>query len=58
MKDNIVLIVVGVSSKGIEWIGDEVSKFYNEKTNILLLTKGLAVIENKFETLADKLEKF
>mgnify|MGYP001333328260 CR=1 FL=1 len=57
MKDNIDLIVVGVSSKGIEWIGDEVSKFYNENTNILLLTKGLAVIENKFETLADKLEK-
>ena len=57
MKDNIDLIVVGVSSKGIEWIGDEVSKFYNENTNILLLTKGLAVIENQFETLADKLEK-
>lgn len=57
IKDDIDLIVVGVSSKGIEWIGDELSKFYNEKTNILLLTKGLAVIENQFETLADKLEK-
>ena len=38
-------------------IDHEVSKFYNENTNILLLTKGLAVIENQFETLADKLEK-
>ena len=57
IKENIDLIVVGVSSKGIEWVGEELSKFYNEKTNILLLTKGLAVIENQFETLADKLEK-
>ena len=57
MKENVDLIVVGVNSKGIEWIGEEVSKFYNENTNILLLTKGLAVIENQFETLADKLEK-
>ena len=57
IKENIDLIVVGVSSKGIEWVGQQLSKFYNEKTNILLLTKGLAVIENQFETLADKLEK-
>ena len=57
IKENIDLIVVGVSSKGIEWVGEQLSKFYNEKTNILLLTKGLAVIENQFETLADKLEK-
>ena len=29
IKDNIDLLVVGVSSKGIEWIGNEISKFYN-----------------------------
>ena len=57
IKKNIDLIVVGVSSKGIEWIGEELSKFYNHSTNILLLTKGLAVIDNKFETLAEKLNK-
>jgi glycerol-3-phosphate dehydrogenase (NAD(P)+) len=51
------LLVVGVSSKGIEWIGEELSKFYKETTNILLLTKGLAVINNNFETLAEKLNK-
>ena len=57
IKDNIDLLVVGVSSKGIDWIGDEISKFYNDKTDILLLTKGLTIIENKFETLAEKLNR-
>jgi len=50
IKKNIDLLVVGVSSKGIQWIGDEISKFYNNTVDILLLTKGLAVIDNKFET--------
>jgi glycerol-3-phosphate dehydrogenase (NAD(P)+) len=49
-------LVVGVSSKGIEWIGNEISKFYKPSVDILLLTKGLALIENKFETLAEKLD--
>ena len=57
IKKNIDLLVVGVSSKGIEWIGNEFSKFYESRSDILLLTKGLAVIDNKFETLAEKLEK-
>ena len=43
VKDNIDLLVIGVSSKGIDWIGDEISKFYNDKTDILLLTKGLTI---------------
>ena len=57
IKSNIDLLVVGVSSKGIEWIGNEISKFYKSTIDILLLTKGLALIENKFETLAEKLNK-
>ena len=57
IKKNIDLLVVGVSSKGIEWIGEELSKFYQNQTDILLLTKGLALIDNKFETLAEKLNK-
>ena len=51
IKKNIDLFVIGVSSKGIEWAGKELSKFYQNQTDVLLLTKGLAVIENKFETL-------
>ena len=30
------LIVVGVSSVGIEWAGEEISKFYKDKTPIIL----------------------
>ena len=56
IKNNIDLLVVGLSSKGIEWIGNEISKFYKSTIDILLLTKGLALIENKFETLAEKLD--
>ena len=56
IKSNIDLLVVGVSSKGIEWIGNEISKFYKSTVDILLLTKGLALIDNKFETLAEKLD--
>ena len=56
IKNNTDLLVVGVSSKGIEWIGNEISKFYKSSVDILLLTKGLALIENKFETLAEKLD--
>ena len=57
IKDNIDLLVVGVSSKGIEWVGHEIFKFYKSSMDILLLTKGLAVINNQFETLAEKLNK-
>ena len=56
IKNNIDLLVIGLSSKGIEWIGNEISKFYKSTIDILLLTKGLALIENKFETLAEKLD--
>ena len=49
IKDNIDLLVVGVSSKGIQWIGNEISKFYNSSIDILLLTKGLALINDKFD---------
>ncbi len=56
VKNNIDLLVIGVSSKGIEWIGNEISKFYKSTADILLLTKGLALINNKFETLAEKLD--
>ena len=57
ISNNIDLLVVGVSSKGIDWIGEEISRFYSDKTNILLLTKGLTIIDNQFQTLAEKLKK-
>jgi len=51
------LIVIGVSSKGIDWVGKEISKYYSEGTPILLLTKGLAILNNQFETLSEKLNQ-
>ena len=50
-------IVVGVSSVGIEWFADEISKFYKNETPIILLTKGLAIIEGKLTTLSEKIKK-
>jgi|TARA_B100000586_G_scaffold32894_1_gene21058 glycerol-3-phosphate dehydrogenase (NAD(P)+) len=51
------LIVVGVSSKGIDWAGNEIAKYYIESTPILLLTKGLTLIDNQIKTLSVKLKK-
>ena len=48
------LIVIGVSSKGIEWAANELSKNLDKDTKILLLTKGLTIINDKFETLVEK----
>ena len=51
------LIVLGVNSKGIEWIADELNKIsYDKKLPpLLMLTKGLSIYENKYELLVDKL---
>ena len=48
------LIVVAVNSKGIEWAGKEISKYFVSSSSILLLTKGLTVINNEFTTLVEK----
>ena len=50
------LIVIAVSSKGIDWVGNEISKHYSEEIPILLITKGLAVVNNQFVTLPEKLK--
>ena len=50
------LIVVAVSSAGIDWVGDEISKFYKANIPIILLTKGLSIIDDQLTTLTEKLE--
>lgn len=59
LKSNVDLIVLGISSKGIEWVSDQISKLYkNSKVpNLLMLTKGLSIYENKYELLVDKLKR-
>ena len=50
------LIVVAVSSIGIDWVGDEISKFYKGNIPMVLLTKGLSIIDDQLTTLTEKLE--
>jgi len=51
------IIVAGVSSVGIKWFVDQISKNYRKNLPIILLTKGLAIEENKLITLSDKIKK-
>ena len=41
LKSNVDLIVLGVSSKGIEWVADQLSRIYKESKipKLLMLTK-------------------
>ena len=59
LKSNLDLIVLGISSKGIEWVADELSRLYKNKAmpKLLMLTKGLSIHNNKYELLVDKLER-
>ena len=59
LKSNVDLIVLGISSKGIEWVSDQLSRIYSNTNipNLLMLTKGLSIYKNKYELLVDKLER-
>ena len=52
IKNNYDVVVVGVNSKGINWISNELNSI-NLKSPILLLTKGLAIKNNKFQILTN-----
>ena len=57
MNKKVDLIVVAVSSKGIEWASKELSKVLKSDTPILILTKGLAINNDNYEVLAHKMER-
>ena len=59
LDTNTDLIVLGISSKGIEWVSDQLSKIYKNKKipNLLMLTKGLSIHNNNYELLVDKLKR-
>jgi glycerol-3-phosphate dehydrogenase (NAD(P)+) len=59
LNSSVDLIVLGISSKGIEWVADQLQKVYESKKvpNLLMLTKGLSIHENNYELLIDKLER-
>ena len=58
-KSEIDLIVLGISSKGIDWVSDQLSQLYKNKRvpDLLMLTKGLSIYNNKYELLVDKLKR-
>ena len=57
INEKIDLIVIAVISKGIEWAANELSKFLKANIPILILTKGLAINDDKYEVLAHKFER-
>ena len=57
LEDKVDIIVAGVSSIGIDWFVDQISKNYKKNIPIILLTKGLAIIEGELITLSDKIKK-
>mgnify|MGYP006106484499 FL=1 len=59
LGSNTDLIVLGISSKGIEWVAEQLSRVYKDQKlpNLLMLTKGLSIHNNNYELLVDKLER-
>ena len=53
------LVVIGVNSKGINWISEELNKVSKNKElpDLLMLTKGLSINGKKYELLVNKLER-
>ena len=59
LNSNVDLIVLGISSKGIDWVANQLSRLFKGKNlpNLLMLTKGLSIYKNDYELLVDKLER-
>ncbi len=59
LKLKVDLIVLGISSKGIDWAANQLSRLYKEKKipNLLMLTKGLSIHNNHYELLVEKFER-
>tara|TARA_B100001093_G_scaffold311714_1_gene297500 strand:- start:3277 stop:4305 length:1029 start_codon:yes stop_codon:yes gene_type:complete len=57
LKNGTDVIVAGVSSLGIEWFANQISKNYKNNIPIVLLTKGLAIVDNEITTLSEKIKR-
>jgi glycerol-3-phosphate dehydrogenase (NAD(P)+) len=59
LNTNIDLIVLGISSKGIEWVSEQLHRVFKDKKlpKLLMLTKGLNIYNNNYELLVDKLKR-
>ena len=56
LEQDLDIVVCGVSSVGIEWFVNQISKSYKDTISIVLLTKGLSILDNKLSTLSDKIK--
>ena len=56
IDNGVDIIVAAISSVGIEWFVNEISKFYKKNISIVLLTKGLAVKDDELITLSEKIK--
>ena len=56
LKQDLDIVVCGVSSAGIEWFVNQISKNYKNTISIVSLTKGLSILDNELSTLSDKIK--
>ena len=56
LEQDLDIVVCGVSSVGIEWFVNQISKSYKNTISIVLLTKGLSILDNELSTLSDKIK--
>ena len=56
LEQDLDIIVCGVSSVGIEWFVNQISKSYKNTISIVLLTKGLSILDSELSTLSDKIK--
>ena len=56
IEKGVDVIVAGISSVGIKWFTEEISKYYKKKLPIVLLTKGLSVENDELITLSEKIK--
>ena len=56
LEQELDIVVCGVSSVGIEWFVNQISKSYKNIISIVLLTKGLSILDSELSTLSDKIK--
>ena len=56
LEQDLDIVVCGVSSVGIEWFVNQISKSYKNTISIVLLTKGLSILDSELSTLSDKIK--
>ena len=55
LKSNPDIVVLAISSKGIDWACEQLIKNYSKDHRFVLLTKGLILMDNKIHTISSKI---